>query len=945
MHRWNLWLPAMFALLAACDRPVTEPPLDDGPPAEQTGVLREWQFLAVDRITDHESDWFEQESGVVSDRREYGGARSEIYSNATGHTYWVSTQAPSVLTDPNDYLGTAVALRHAYGFRKTSPDATIRFEITGLTLDALDGDPSAARFGSCLPGDGPGAPCEHDMRAFVELSLDFYATTTDVDAERCLDGQDGQIWTCMGSASGEISMYGRHGAWSYDAYTDDFSDIDFWIDDIFQFDPAVGGYRGEAQLRLRDRVFVDVPLDEVDVGAEIEIHTSVIAGAVNLRQGESHMSAFFRDPLSADGVRLSYTGVVPVKPTRRRERTRPAKGPVCTPGVTPTGTVQFAWPAFSAPETFQHGRVVVKRTGGSTGAVSALLTTGGGTATPGVDYTPLSTYVSFADGEEGDRLVKIELLNDAAEEPDETIGLTLSVGEGCATIGSPAQATLTILDDDTPPPTAATYTVGGTLAGLVGSGLELTLNALTDRVTPAGNGPFVFGQAFVDGWPYNVVIARQPSDPDQACIVANGTGRIDGANVTNIEVTCAPPSTHGGLDPGFGSAGKVTAGLPEGARRIALQNDGRIVAVGGRTLARYLPSGALDPSFGSGGQVSIRLNQNSDEVRSVAIQPDGRIVVAGYGRTGVNSPTDFDIGVARFHADGTADTTFGDQGLVIIDFHGESDTAEEVLIQPDGRIVVAGSARDRPGGILNADYAVLRLTATGELDTGFGQGGKVMTNIAGQTDLPAAALLQPDGRIVLGGRVGSSGGASPDMALVRYNPDGTLDTGFGAGGIARLQTPGVWDEVQGLALQPDGKLIAVGNENIQSQGSPTTFKVVRFNADGSLDTTFGTVGAVTVIPFSTRDDFGQAVAVQVDGRIVVAGLASRLQDPDMAIARLNVDGTIDTSFGTDGMMTVDFFGGHDQANAVLIQPDGAIVAAGSAVNGTTTGLGMVRVLP
>src|SRR5690606_31433987 len=322
-----------------------------------------------------------------------------------------------------------------------------------------------------------------------------------------------------------------------------------------------------------------------------------------------------------------------------------------------------------------------------------------------------------ADGEESERLVRIPLLDDGQGEPDETVTLSLSDPDGCATLGEPSTATLTIWDDDGPPPEDVGYTIGGTVSGLEGEGLVLT-NLSTDHLGVDGVGPFAFARRYPDGFVYNVRVDTQPTNPGQLCAVTNGTGTLDGADVADIAVTCetlAPPD--GGLDASFGIGGVVTldvhyTGSQGDAPDVALQDDGKVVVVSGNAVARYDAGGALDAGFGVGGQITLDIHgPSNDRLNAVALQPDGRIVVAGYTRDGVNSPTQEDFVLARYESDGTPDLGFGTNGVVITDFEEHQDIAWDLLIQPDGKIVASGNAStidDLGFGVYYPDYAAAR---------------------------------------------------------------------------------------------------------------------------------------------------------------------------------------------------------------------------------------------
>lgn len=696
-----------------------------------------------------------------------------------------------------------------------------------------------------------------------------------------------------------------------------------------------------------------------------EIGTLVTAKVWNRRQGESYVGVYFRDPAATRGLSLEFEGLTMLDPPS--ERWEPSRAPPPAPACSETGsggaggTIQFdatgyrwaEWPGDEAP-------ITVTRSGGSDGQANVAFATDGGTATPASDYDELTVHVRFADGEEGTRIAYVPIIADTIVEPNETVSLTLSDPGGCATLGDVTNAELTIMDDDHPLPDLS-HTIGGTVTGLEGSGLVLTNNS-TDDLDITQNGTFVFDREYADGVIYNVRVDTQPSEPAQFCEVANGSGTVVGADVTNILVTCETlPPAGASLDPSFGDGGKVTNDVVGPAADIAVQTDGKIVVVGGddrtgATLARFNPDGSPDQSFGSGGLVSVEFHGRADdELRAVAIQPDGRIVVAGETRDGVNSPTQEDFVIARYDADGTLDTSFGGGvGWVSTDFVGRGDGAYDVLIQTDGAILVAGIATVEVihPDIGTGSFGVVRYTSAGELDTSFDGDGKVATDVAGATgevrtariSFGYAAALQPDGKIVLTGRVAESGGDEPDIGVVRYNANGTLDMGFGGAGIVREKTDDLWDEAADVIVQPDGRIAVVGHTN-RTSGIETTSTILltRYNPDGSRDGGFGAGGQVEV-----GSGLGRSVALQPDGKLVAVGMT---RPPDISIpanfliARLHASGELDTVFGADGTIEVDFFGSWDEAQAVVIQVDGKVVAAGSSENGASTGLGMVRVLP
>jgi uncharacterized delta-60 repeat protein len=383
----------------------------------------------------------------------------------------------------------------------------------------------------------------------------------------------------------------------------------------------------------------------------------------------------------------------------------------------------------------------------------------------------------------------------------------------------------------------------------------------------------------------------------------------------------AAAAAPGDLDPTFGSGGKVTTdvGGSDGAQAVAIQGDGKVVAAGlgnfagpgtgDFALARYNPDGSLDTSFGSGGKVTTDFG-GFDAASAVAIQPDGKIIAAGRSGSG-------DFALARYNPDGSLDSSFGSGGKVTTDFGG-FDSAFGVALQADGKIVAAGQ------GASSGDFALARYNPDGSLDPTFGSGGKVTTDFA-PFEAATAVTIQADGKIVTTGSTSSG-----DFALLRYKPDGSLDTSFGSGGIVST-TFGFASAFGGaLALQPDGKIIAAGRAG-------TDFLLARFNpADGSLDSSFGSGGIATTSFGGAVFDAAFGVVLQPNGKIVAAGGTFNSFSPpaaDFALARYMPDGSLDSSFGSGGTLTTDF-GGFDIGFGVALQADGKIVAAGQGGSGS-----------
>jgi len=274
---------------------------------------------------------------------------------------------------------------------------------------------------------------------------------------------------------------------------------------------------------------------------------------------------------------------------------------------------------------------------------------------------------------------------------------------------------------------------------------------------------------------------------------------------------------------------------------------------------------------------------------------------------------------------GTLDTSFGTNGKVTTDFAGGTGaSARTVAVQADGKIVAAGVA------VFNGvtDFALARYNSNGTLDTSFGTSGIVTTvfDFPGSFDRVFTIVQQPDGKFVA---VGSTViNLFANFALARFNANGTLDTSFGTGGMVTTGF-GVSAEATSAVVQSDGKIVAAGYANLDGADD---FALVRYDSNGTLDASFGTGGKVTTAFLSQGFSEAQAfsVAVQPDGRIVAAGNAVVGGGFDFALVRYDSNGTLDASFGTGGQVTTDFAGANDQARSVSVQPDGKIVAAGAA---------------
>jgi uncharacterized delta-60 repeat protein/gliding motility-associated-like protein len=345
-------------------------------------------------------------------------------------------------------------------------------------------------------------------------------------------------------------------------------------------------------------------------------------------------------------------------------------------------------------------------------------------------------------------------------------------------------------------------------------------------------------------------------------------------------------------------------------------------------ILSYAQPGSLDLSFDNDGKVTTDFGSSTDYAWSAAIQSDGKIVVAGYSNNGPN----IDFALVRYNADGSLDNTFDNDGKVTTDFGNSDDVGRAVAIQIDGKIVVAGSSFQ--GSISN--FALVRYNADGSLDNTFDSDGKVTTVIGSISDYGYSVAIQSDGKIVVAGY--SYSGSKYDLALVRYNTNGSLDNTFDSDGKVTTDFERTDYGKYSLAIQSDGKIVVAGRTlNV----SDDDFALVRYNIDGSLDNTFDSDGKLTTA-IGSDNDFGYSVAIQSDGKIVVAGSSYSGSNWNFALVRYNADGSLDNSFDIDGKVTTDFGSDNDFGYSVAIQSDGKIVVAGQSYNGSTNDFALVR---
>ena len=254
----------------------------------------------------------------------------------------------------------------------------------------------------------------------------------------------------------------------------------------------------------------------------------------------------------------------------------------------------------------------------------------------------------------------------------------------------------------------------------------------------------------------------------------------------------------------------------------------------------FAAPGDLDPTFGTDGKTVADFFHN-DQAFAMAVQPDGKFVVAGTTTSDQYGTEDFLV--ARFHPNGSLDTSFGDAGKTRLDLLHGVDLANAVALQPDGKIVVAGSVRAWGAQFFTDSFVLVRFNHDGSLDPTFGSGGKVVTNFFGYQQANAV-LVQSDGKIVAAGFASQTNSDGADFALARYNADGSLDLTFDGDGKVITSFSNFPDMIDALALQPDGKIIAGGTLRLDDNFYAGDFALARYNPDGSLDAAFGAGGKV-----------------------------------------------------------------------------------------------------
>jgi uncharacterized delta-60 repeat protein len=386
-------------------------------------------------------------------------------------------------------------------------------------------------------------------------------------------------------------------------------------------------------------------------------------------------------------------------------------------------------------------------------------------------------------------------------------------------------------------------------------------------------------------------------------------------------------ATDGIVDTAFGTNGQSTQNFATTANgydsvyNIAVNSDGTFLAVGyvagsaNFVLVKYLRTGELDTSFGTAGIVSTDFAAGNDDAKSVKVLSNGSILVAG---TAQNSNGDSDFAIAKFTANGVLDTSFGSGGKMLTDLRGTGrpDDLSAMSVSPTGAITLVGYSRG-----ITIDWGIARVTAEGVLDTTFSTDGIVTLDFSSaQSDAKAVESLS-SGSVIVAGYTENAVSGATESVIVKIDSTGNLDSAFGVGGKVISDFHSYSEEIKSLSISASGSIFAAIDG--------VDFHVVKYLPNGVVDTTFGTAGLVRT-DFLNGTDPASSVQVLFDGSVLLAGGASMNTGYDFAITKYTTLGILDTTFGTAGKVTVSFTSSNDVVNSMAILDSGQILLAGVA---------------
>jgi uncharacterized delta-60 repeat protein len=407
------------------------------------------------------------------------------------------------------------------------------------------------------------------------------------------------------------------------------------------------------------------------------------------------------------------------------------------------------------------------------------------------------------------------------------------------------------------------------------------------------------------------------------------------------------------LDSTFGTNGKVVTSFgsdESNLASLAIQSDGKIVACGSYyngtinqiALSRYLANGNIDTSFGNNGTVltpvGTYLENESNEVK---VLNNGKILVAASNGISL-SELDFDFAIVRYNSNGTLDSSFGTNGILLSDFNSVSNQAGSLQIQSDNKFIVAGAINGDAVSV-NPNFAIARYNENGAKDTSFGLNGLVSVNFGAVSnnlllseDRLECMKIQSDGKILAAGFTSNISETTANFGIVRLNSDGSLDSSFGING--RIITSFGGDTVAySIQILSDGKFIVCGNDYNDNDNNGN-LAIAKYTANGILDTSYG-IGGKAVTDFTTMSQIFSS-ELQNDDKLIVSGVALNTT-ADFVLFRFMANGSLDTSFGIGGRQTIDF-GDDEGAMTSITQADGKIILGGGTYNGISADFTLLR---
>lgn len=414
--------------------------------------------------------------------------------------------------------------------------------------------------------------------------------------------------------------------------------------------------------------------------------------------------------------------------------------------------------------------------------------------------------------------------------------------------------------------------------------------------------------------------------------------------ISMIFATYCSHGQAGVLDPSFGTNGKAQFYQSNiFISTIKVQQDGKIIGGGNYTdnnnatdfcLARFESNGTLDSTFGINGISIIPITNNPDKLNVITLQQDGKIVLGGYS-TGTGTSVTY-LSVARCNADGTVDSSFADNGVKVMSLEGTHNEVRAVDIETGSNKIVLGVLA---GTLTNQLPGIVRLKENGTYDSSFANNGVYLAANSSLISYPSALKIQPDNKIL------TMSFRSDSFCVARFTESGILDNTFGSGGVVKTSFgSGTVGSSSAMALQQDGKIVLAGLAGyITSMQS--SVGLARYNANGTIDNTFGTGGTV-ISTWASNYTEAFSVAVQPsDGKVVVSGQTSTnpTTKNNFLVERFNATGSIDNEFGSNGRTTTTFNTQYDDvANSIFVLSDGKILVSGFTLTGPTATLSMAR---